>query len=51
MKKNNFDLNSFKGYKNYVIEASAGTGKTYNIIEIVEKLVNTKKKVQTKILN
>ena len=43
MKKNNFDLNSFKGYKNYVIEASAGTGKTYNIIEIVEKLVNTKK--------
>lgn len=37
---NKFDLNSFSPLKNYVIEASAGTGKTYNIIQIVDKLVN-----------
>ena len=36
---NKFDIKSFKPFKNYVIDASAGTGKTYNIIEIVKKLV------------
>ena len=35
-----FDLDDFKPNTNYVIEASAGTGKTYNIVEIVKKLVN-----------
>ena len=34
-----FDIKEFEPYKNYVIDASAGTGKTYNIIEIVKKLV------------
>ncbi len=34
-----FDINSFNIGKNYVIEASAGTGKTYTIVEIVEKLL------------
>lgn len=34
-----FDIKEFKPYKNYVIDASAGTGKTHNIIEIVKKLV------------
>lgn len=35
-----FKLDEFELYKNYVIEASAGTGKTYNIIEIVGKLIS-----------
>ena len=35
-----FDIKEFKPYKNYVIDASAGTGKTHNIIEIVKKLVS-----------
>ena len=35
-----FDLNKFNPNINYVLEASAGTGKTYNIVEIVKKLVN-----------
>ena len=35
-----FNVKDFEAYKNYVIEASAGTGKTYNIIEIVKSLVN-----------
>lgn len=35
-----FDLNNFNHKKDYVIEASAGTGKTYSITKIVEKLVN-----------
>lgn len=35
-----FKLDNFKLYTNYVIEASAGTGKTYNIVEIVNKIVN-----------
>lgn len=35
-----FNLNDFKLSTNYCIEASAGTGKTYNICGIVEKLVN-----------
>ena len=32
-----FDLNNFNHKKDYVIEASAGTGKTYSITKIVEK--------------
>lgn len=35
-----FNFNNFKPKTNYVIDASAGTGKTFNIIEIVKKLVN-----------
>lgn len=35
-----FNVESYNPQKNYVIEASAGTGKTYNIVRIVEKLVN-----------
>ena len=35
-----FNIENFEANKNYVIEASAGTGKTYNIIEIVKSLVN-----------
>ena len=34
-----FDLDKYKIDSHYVIEASAGTGKTYNIIEIVKKIV------------
>ena len=34
-----FSLNNFKYGENYAIEASAGTGKTYNITEIVKKLI------------
>ncbi len=34
-----FNINNFKINTNYVIEASAGTGKTYNIVEIVSKLL------------
>lgn len=34
-----FNINTFEKDKNYVLEASAGTGKTHNIIEIVNKLV------------
>ena len=37
---NKFDVKNFDPNKNYVIEASAGTGKTYNIVEIVDQLVN-----------
>ena len=33
---NNFNINNFNPNKSYVIEASAGTGKTYNIVEIVD---------------
>lgn len=36
---NEFNIDNFELNKNYVIEASAGTGKTYNIIEIVSKLL------------
>ena len=36
-----FSVDNFQSGKNYVIEASAGTGKTYNITKIVNKLVNT----------
>ena len=34
-----FDLDKFEYNVNYAIEASAGTGKTYNITQIVKKLV------------
>ena len=34
-----FDINSFELNKNYAIEASAGTGKTYSIIQILKKLI------------
>ena len=37
--ENVFSLNNFENGKNYVLEASAGTGKTYNIIGIVKKLL------------
>ncbi len=36
---NKFEINNFDTTKNYVVEASAGTGKTYNIVGIVEKLI------------
>ena len=36
-----FDVKDFNPNLNYVIEASAGTGKTFNVIQIVDKLVNT----------
>ena len=39
---NKFELKDFTLEKNDVIEASAGTGKTHNIIGIVEKIVNSK---------
>lgn len=35
-----FDLNNFKYNENYSLSASAGTGKTYSITEIVYKLIN-----------
>ena len=37
----NFDVNNFKLYENYSISASAGTGKTFNIVGIVEKLIKS----------
>lgn len=44
-----FDVDSFDKNNNYVIEASAGTGKTYSIVEIVKKItendINEIKKV------
>ena len=40
-----FDINNFQIGKNYVIEASAGTGKTYNIVEIVKKLLSNNYKL------
>lgn len=46
----NFDVKDFNLDNNYVIEASAGTGKTYNIVEIVNKLVNDLKQDLHKIL-
>ena len=39
---NDFDIKEFKLNTNYIIEASAGTGKTYNIVEIVAKLIENK---------
>ena len=46
----NFDVKNFTLDKNYVIEASAGTGKTYNSVEIVNKLVNDLKQDLHRIL-
>ena len=46
----NFDVKDFNLDNNYVIEASAGTGKTYNIVEIVNKLVNDLKQDLHRIL-
>lgn len=46
----NFDLKSFDPNKNYVIEASAGTGKTYNIVKIVNSLVQKEHEDLNKIL-
>ena len=45
MKINVFDLNNFDNLKNknLVLEASAGTGKTYTITEMVSKLVKSGK--------
>ena len=44
-----FNINKFDKNRNYVIEASAGTGKTYSIVEIVKKItegdINEIKKV------
>ena len=34
-----FKVENYLSNKNYVIEASAGTGKTYNVISIVKKLM------------
>ena len=36
---NNFNIENFLPNKNYVLEASAGTGKTYSIKKIVSELV------------
>ena len=41
-----FDINKFDNTKNYVITASAGTGKTYNIVEIVGKLIGSGTKLE-----
>ncbi len=47
---NKFEIDNFNTAKNYVVEASAGTGKTYNIVGIVEKLVKEKHEDLNKIL-
>ena len=39
---NKFEIKDFNLSNNYVIEASAGTGKTFNIVNIVDKIVNSK---------
>ncbi len=39
MENIDFRIDDFDINRNYIIEASAGTGKTYNVIQIVEKLV------------
>lgn len=37
-----FDIKDFQLNKNYSISASAGTGKTFNMVEIVDKLLSNK---------
>lgn len=37
---NNFLIDDYNINENYAIEASAGTGKTYNVIKMVEKMLN-----------
>ena len=34
-----FKVENFRIGENYAIEASAGTGKTYNIVKIIEKIL------------
>ena len=34
-----FDLETFDKNKNYVLEASAGTGKTYSIVEMIKRII------------
>ncbi len=46
---NNFNVNNYDLSKNYAIEASAGTGKTYNVIEIIKKLISGNNLKNTKI--
>ena len=38
-----FNINDFHSNKNYVIEASAGTGKTFSIVMMVQKLLSENK--------
>lgn len=47
---NNFDVKTFNKDFNYAIEASAGTGKTYSIIGIINKLIKNDKSLLKKIL-
>ena len=46
----NFEIENFKNESNLILEASAGTGKTYSVTEIVFKLINKYKKSLDKIL-
>lgn len=48
MKK--FDSKKYDSNLNYVVEASAGTGKTYNIVEIVKNLIDDLKMDLNRIL-
>ena len=41
-----FNIQNFRSKQNYVIEASAGTGKTYNITGIVKKLIDKNVKLE-----
>lgn len=41
-----FDISTFSNGNHFVIEASAGTGKTYNVVEMVKKLINNGKKLE-----
>ncbi len=47
---NKFEIDHFDTTKNYVVEASAGTGKTYNIVGVVERLVMKENEDLNKIL-
>ena len=38
---NNFLIDDYNINENYAIEASAGTGKTYNVVKMVEKMLNS----------
>lgn len=38
-----FNVKTFNSNENYAIDASAGTGKTYNIVQIVDKLLKDNK--------
>lgn len=41
MENSVFDLQTYDVTKNYCIEASAGTGKTYNIVKIAKKIIKS----------